>query len=313
MAQSIRDIKSKLQKLASTAGNGGSFAIPSEHDSDRLFVLQGRALSSSLCGKRPIHSLREVEFSVFSQFGDDGIIQWLINNLEIPHQTFVEFGVADYRESNTRFLMMNDNWSGLVMDGSAENVQRIQESSYYWRHDLTAKQAFVDCDNVNQLISSASFDREIGLLHIDLDGVDYWIWKKIDCVSPIILIFEYNSVFGMDRAITVPYDKSFYRTDAHHSNLYFGASLAAFCKISQEQGYSLVGCNNAGNNAYFVRNDKLNDTVKAASIEDAFVMSKFRESRDQDGQLTYLSGSDRLKSIAGLEVYNVETDSIEKL
>lgn len=81
--------------------------------------------------KKDIISLKDVEFKVFSQWGDDGIIQWLINNIDIPNKTFIEFGVADYRESNTRFLMMNNNWSGFVMDGSKENVLKIKNSDYY--------------------------------------------------------------------------------------------------------------------------------------------------------------------------------------
>src|SRR5579859_5594583 len=56
------------------------------------------------------------EFKVFSQWGDDGIIQYLVNRLDIPNQTFIEFGTENYTESNTRFLLINNNWSGLVMD-----------------------------------------------------------------------------------------------------------------------------------------------------------------------------------------------------
>lgn len=148
---------------------------------DKQLLLQGRLLAEHIRGKRRIDSLSQVEFQVFSQFGDDGIIQWLVHNLEITHPTFVEFGVEDYQESNTRFLMMNDNWSGLVMDGSKENVDRIRQSAFFWRHELYAEAVFIDCENVNGLISATPFHQELGLLHIDLDGVDYWIWKEITC------------------------------------------------------------------------------------------------------------------------------------
>lgn len=92
-------------------------------------------LSGSVKTKKQIDSLSNVEFKIFSQFSDDGIIQWLVNNLEIPNRTFIEFGVEDYRESNTRFLMMNDNWSGLVMDYSQENIDRIRNSEFFWRYE----------------------------------------------------------------------------------------------------------------------------------------------------------------------------------
>jgi hypothetical protein len=282
------------------------------HSENQLLML-GRLLSETIKSKKHIASLSEVEFKVFSQWGDDGIIQWLVNNLEFPNKTFVEFGVANYRESNTRFLMMNNNWSGLVMDGSDSNVAQIVNSEYFWKYELSAKAVFIDKDNINSLLSSSKLDKEVGVLHIDLDGNDYWIWKEIDAISPIVVILEYNSVFGIDRAITIPYDKAFFRTTAHYSNLYFGASLRALHQLSASKGYSFIGCNSAGNNAYFVRNDKLNDSIQETALESGYVLFKARESRDRDDRLTHLTGRTRIEAIRGMPVYNVDKNQIEKL
>ena len=276
-------------------------------------LLLAKLLVENVKRKSAITSLRDVEFKVFSQWGDDGIIQWLINNLEIPDKTFIEFGVEDYRESNTRFLMMNDNWSGFVMDGSRDNVLKIQNSEYYWKYALDAKAVFIDCDNINNLISSQGFHEEVGLLHIDIDGNDYWIWKAINVIIPSIVIMEYNSVFGLDRSITIPYGKNFYRTKAHYSNLYFGASLKILHHLASQKDYAFIGCNSAGNNAYFVRRDKLNNIVKEISLEEGYVLSKARESRDKNGKLTYVAGKNRLEVIKGMPVYNVVTDKMEEL
>lgn len=79
-------------------------------------VLFGKILVNQILSKE-LSSLKDVEFKIFSQFGDDGIIQWLINNIEIDNEFFVEFGVENYKEANTKFLMFNNNWSGFVMDG----------------------------------------------------------------------------------------------------------------------------------------------------------------------------------------------------
>lgn len=276
-------------------------------------LLLGKMMTETIKSKQHIKSLHEVEFKVFSQWGDDGIIQWLVHNLEFPHHTFVEFGVANYRESNTRFLLMNNNWSGFVMDGSEENVKQITTSEYFWRYELAARAEFIDRDNINKLIKSSGFEPEIGILHIDLDGNDYWIWKTINVVTPIIVILEYNSVLGIDRPITIPYDKSFYRTKAHYSNHYYGSSLRALYQLSKERGYSFIGCNSAGNNAYFVRNDKLNEHVREISLKNGYVLSKYRESRDQAGNLSYVTGKDRIDLIRGMPIYNIDTDQLETL
>ncbi len=270
-------------------------------------------LSETISTKRDIRSLEEVEFQVFSQWGDDGIIQWLIRNIDFPHRTFIEFGVEDYNESNTRFLLMNDNWSGLIMDGSEKQIGRIQKEQYYWRHELTAKAVFIDRDNIDGLIASSGFEREVGILSVDIDGNDYWVLKAIKSIDPVVLILEYNSVFGPDRAISVPYNPSFQRTQAHFSNLYFGASLKAFHHLATQRGYAFIGCTGAGNNAYFVKRDRLNDQVKEVSLEAGFRESKFRESRDQSGNTTNLTGPARLEAIRGLPVVNVETGQEEKL
>jgi hypothetical protein len=180
-------------------------------------------------------SLSAVEFKIFSQWGDDGIIQYLLRQLDFPHHTFIEFGVADYLESNTRFLLMHDNWSGFVIDSSPANIQKLQRSYFFWQYDLQARAAFCDRDNINALLQEPGFDPEVGILHIDIDGNDYWVWQAISVISPIVAIVEYNSVFGSDRAITIPYDPDFDRTTAHHSNFYFGASLAALYQLGKSE------------------------------------------------------------------------------
>lgn len=280
---------------------------------EQHLLMTGRLMAETLAAKQKISSLREVEFKVFSQWGDDGIIQWLIRHIEGLNPTFIEFGVSDYREANTRFLMINNNWSGLVMDGSPANVAEITNAWYFWQYHLQARAAFITCENINDLLRSTGFSAEIGLLHIDLDGNDYWIWQAIDAISPAIVILEYNSVFGPERAVTIPYRLDFIRTRGHCSNLYYGASLAALQRLSAERGYAFIGCNDAGNNAYFVQRSRLNQTVREITLRDGFVASRFRESRDARGRLTFLSGSDRLAAIRGLPVHNVVTGEIEPL
>ncbi len=257
-------------------------------------------------------SLQEAEFKVFSQWGDDGIIQYLIHQVEIQNPFFIEFGVENYTEANTRFLLMHNNWSGLVMDGSAENIDYIKKDEISWRHDLNAKAAFITTENINQLLREENISGSIGLLHIDIDGNDYWVWKNITAVDADIVIVEYNSVFGKERAITIPYQADFMRNKSHYSNLYYGSSLTSLCDLAEEKGYAFVGCNSAGNNAYFVKKTKLGK-LKALSVEQGYVEAKFREARNEKGELTFLNGSKKLEAIKGLQVMNTRNNSIEQI
>ncbi len=255
-----------------------------------------------------LHSINinDYEFKIFSQFGDDGIIQYLIKNVPIKNEVFIEFGVGDYSESNTRFLLMNNNWSGFVMDASSEAMEKLKCQSWYWKYNLTYKAVFIDKDNINDILLNTGFS-DIGLLHMDLDGNDYWIMSELDLskLNPAIVILEYNSVFGPERAITVPYDKNFIRVNAHYSNLFWGASLSALNYIAEKKGYVLVGSNIAGNNAYFVRNDLINEKVRKLSVISAYKESKFRDTRNKDYSFSFVVGKERLELIKGLEVINV--------
>jgi len=281
-------------------------------DIDTLKVLVAQPLIQNCKSRGLILDLHQAEFKVFSQFGDDGIIQYLVHRLQPLPDTFVEFGVANYRESNTRFLLLNNNWRGLVLDGNENSINYIQQDEIYWRHTLTARRAFITRDNINELLHEAGFAGEIGLLSIDIDGNDYWVWEKIAIVDPVIVIVEYNSVFGPNLAVTIPYEPQFARHQAHHSGQFWGASLHALKLLADRKGYSLVGCNSAGNNAYFVRNDKVAD-LPVLSVQEVFVEARFRDSRDEKGKLTYLTGAERFHAIAELEVYDLQQNKVAPL
>jgi len=279
---------------------------------DQVKMNQGKILARlnrSLSSTR----LQDFEFKVFSQWGEDGIIQRLINVVPLADRTFIEFGVEDFSESNCRFLMMNDNFSGFVMDGSSDNVTACKSAYYYWKHALQMEQAFVTRDNINQLLAKSGFGPDLAILSVDLDGVDYWVTEAIKGFTPRILIHEYNAVFGAERKISVPYDPAFVRSDKHVSRLYWGASLGALTYLAEKRGYSLVGTNSAGCNAFYVRNDLLSDKLEALSVERGYTASVYRESKDAAGNLTYVAGADRLKLLAGMPVINVETGHAETL
>lgn len=286
--------------------------LQSARSRDTALLLAGRSLAQLHAGQAIPQRLAEVAFRVFSQFGDDGIIQFVVARLDIEQPTFIEFGVADYFESNTRFLLMNNNWSGFVMDSSSANVRRILRWRDFWKYDLQAKQAFVTRDNVNDLLQSAGFDPDIGLLHIDIDGNDYWIWEAITSVRPVLVIVEYNSLFGPEHALTIPYQADFDRRRAHFSGLYAGASLAALQELGARKGYAFIGCNDAGNNAYFVRRDRLGPFVER-TVADGYVISRFRESRDLAGRLSFARGHDRRALIRDLPVYDLRSAATRTL
>lgn len=271
-------------------------------------VLQGKLLSklnSSLTPK----TLAELEFQVFSQFGDDGIIQWLVNRLPI-NKTFIEFGVENYRESNTRFLLINNYWSGLVIDGNDENIASIRNEQLYSFYDIQAEYSFIKKSNINQLISLAKFDKEIGILSIDIDGNDYWIWNEINVIKPAIVICEYNSLFGFDFPYTIHYEDDFVRGQKYPFNFY-GTSLRSIYDLAQIKGYKFIGSNSAGNNAYFIRSEYMEYlNIPALTPEEGYVFASFSEVWDKNKKP--IRGLDKIKNLNSLPIFNTTTQSTEE-
>jgi hypothetical protein len=284
------------------------FITPLSNLLERQIIINSLAASKINRKLTRLTDLSEVEFCAFSQWGEDGIIDWLIERLPGIPKTFIEFGVEDYRQSNTRLLLQLRNWQGLIMDGSSEHIQNIHKQEIYWRYELEAKCVFIDRDNINKLIKDAGISGEIGLLSIDIDGNDYWVWQALDVVQPAIVVCEYNAVLGDIYSLTVPYKPDFQRTQAHHSNLYFGASIRALIKLGQEKGYQFVGTSSTGCNAFFVRNDLAPLIQNSLECISAYP-SSVREARDIDGQLLFVSGAQRSKLIDHLSLIDLENNS----
>lgn len=278
-----------------------------EHRLRRMQQALGRVESRQL-GHTDGSGLREHEFRVYSQWGEDGIIDHLVSQVPIERKVFVEFGVETYEEANTRFLLVHRNWAGLVMDGDAGHIARIRNHGEYWLYNLKAVHTFVTRDNINRILEDNGVTGPIGLLSIDIDGMDYWIWEAIEVVDPAIVVIEYNYRFGNEDAVTVPYRPDFDRWKAHHSILYYGASLKALCQLGNEKGYAFVGVGSAGLNAFFVRRDLRPDTIRELSPEEAFVAGQFDEAHDERGNRLRMSREDETRLVRSLPLVHLKPE-----
>lgn len=238
----------------------------------------------------PPADLTEAESRIYSQYGEDGIIQYLFRHLGTTNRTFVEFGIQSGRQCNAALLALTQGWKGLFIEGDPHMAAMARE--YYSNMlDGRAEQirivnSFITTANINQLLEGMPLD--LDLLSIDIDGNDYWIWEAITVVQPRVVAIEYNAVFG-EEALTIPYDPAFQR-GARGDGMYFGASLAALAKLGARKGYALVGCSSLGINAFFVRKDLLRPPVIEKSVREVirphFALSK---SMSQERQFALVS------------------------
>ena len=102
---------------------------------------------------------------------------------------------------------------GLIIDSEIKYTNDIKKENYYWRNKLNVDQKFITKNNINSIIRENNFEGKIGILSIDIDGNDYWIWEEIEAVDPSIVIIEYNARFGSELSVTIPYDENFNRNE----------------------------------------------------------------------------------------------------
>ena len=291
-----------------------SFVIKRVFDEEiqKELILKAKLLSVKNRYFKKIKDLSDIEFQVYSQWGEDGIIDWLITKYpEIP-KSFLEIGTQNYRESNTRFLLINKNWKGFIIEADKAAVKDIKSQRIYWKHNLRAINEFITKDNINKVIKGFNIPKKIGLLSLDIDGVDYWVLSKLSALDPSIIVCEYNSLFGQKKSVTVPYKSNFIRSEEHYSNLYYGASINAFIDLMKKKNYFLIGTNSAGNNAFFVRKNIWNK-VKKIIIKKKVFVSKFRESRNIKGALTFLDKKKSLELIKNKFMIDLKDNKKKKI
>jgi len=273
-----------------------------------IFCLGDVNISNNRIKYNEISKLSDVEVKVFSQNGEDGILDYLLNKLKVDSKNFIEIGVGNYRESNTRFLYQKYHPKGLIIDYIDDMEKKVKPFLNFWKGDLTICKKKIDSKNILDVINK-NCNFEIDVFSLDIDSIDYWIIDELKPNISKIFIAEYNHVFGSELEVTVPNISGFERNSYHYSNLCYGMSLKALIKLMEKKDYYFIGSNVQKNNAFFISNDfkkeKFFNNIEIKSL-DNYTNSNIRESLNKDSSLSYLSGDKKLKEIEECKVINLK-------
>jgi len=260
-----------------------------------------------------VEDLIETEVNTFSQNGEDGIIDYLIHKLNVENKNFVEIGVGNYRESNTRFLYNRYHPKGLIIDYIDDMTNKVKKHVNFWKGDLRVCNHKIDSENILDLLNK-NCDYEIDLFSIDIDSIDYWIIKKLKNNISKIFVAEYNPVFGAELEVTVPNISGFERSKYHYSYLCYGMSLKALINLMDQKGFYFIGTNLQKINAFFIskefKKEVFFNNIKIKSL-DNYTNSNIRDSRDMNNNLNYLSGHKKFNEIEDCEVINLKDNKRE--
>lgn len=251
-----RRLKKVLRRLARSIlkelGSGLEFDFKNEAAAQKTLMQQYRLLASK--GNEWLPSMKDVGFRKYSQFEEDGILLYIFSMIPPINRTCVEICAGNGRECNTANLIINHGWWGHLFDGNEQNVKSGKEfftqnkDTFLYPPRFT--KAWITAENVNDQIAKSGATGPVDLLCLDIDGMDYWVWKAITVIEPQVVVCETHNPIPPDKALTVPYDPEF----IFESENYRGASLAAMCKLGREKGYRLVGTHRFGFNAFFIKN-----------------------------------------------------------
>lgn len=175
------------------------------------------------------------EKKIFSQNGEDGVIEAIFGLIGTTNKYFVEFGGGG-GECNTR-LLRDSGWDGLWMDNNDQEDQRV-------------KKEFVTSKNINNLLDKYNVPQEFDLLSIDIDGQDFWVWKAITR-RPRVVVIEYNGYLPTDSRKVVPENEDF----SWDGTDYYGAGLEAMRLLGCSKNYTFAYLDFNLVNAFFIRND----------------------------------------------------------
>jgi hypothetical protein len=274
----FRLVRRALRKVRNAAGGllceGLSRDVGHRSSKEAQLVLYHMYRDAVSRGIVPTFS--DVGFRCHSQFEEDGILLFIFALIGTTNKIAVEICAGDGIEGMSANLILNHGWWGYLFDGDESNVRRgrafFRNSKDTFLHPPKFTHAWITAENVNNTIRDAGVAGDIDLLAIDIDGMDYWVWKAIECIRPRVVVCETHNAIGADDALTAPYEPNFViKTPDYH-----GASLAAMTKLAERKGYRLVGTHRYGFNAFFILKeiaaDILPGVTPAQCLQDPYTL-----------------------------------------
>lgn len=262
-----------------------------------------------------ITDLRQSELSVFSQNGEDGILDFLLERCGIQKPNIIEIGAGNFRECNSRFCNIVRNSNLYLVDKQLDDL--ILKRYYLTRminSNIIFDNSWVTKDNINSILQKARKNLdELNVLSIDIDGNDFWILSAITKLDFDILILEYNPSLSLSEPVSTLYKSNFNRVDEHYSFKYYGASLEAFVHYLRKKQYFFVGATSQGTNAFFVKNAYLDKFSNWNKTIELYKNTSSREARDLNGSLSFLTSRQERDILSTKYVINTETEEVKTI
>jgi hypothetical protein len=263
-------------------------------DRQRIAIGLSKGAAAMLARHVDLRRPASWEFSGFSQNGEDGILGVLRDQLKEQNRYFIEIGAADGIDNNSAWLVMTAKYNGIMIDGNPRLIARARRIVANYSVGTECQHMFVTAASA-PVLKSLALHHDPDVFSLDIDGNDYYVAKAILEVGfrPKIFVVEYNSVFGPERSVTIPYRDDFVFGDAHASQLYYGVSISGWRRFFAEHGYRFITVDRNGVNGFFVdpvhvSQEFLEQVTPLTFAENQYQLGEFR--RPSESQFELISG-----------------------
>ena len=143
-----------------------------------------------------MNSFLQYTRNVYSQNGEDGIIEEIFKRLNIKNGKFIEFGAWDGKHLSNSYKLFEEGWSGIYIEADKDKFNDLKNNfSHVERIDSINKCVGTTGEELlDNIIDNSKFkDQSFDFISIDVDGLDYFIFEKLDKYLPKVICIEVSS------------------------------------------------------------------------------------------------------------------------
>ena len=146
-----------------------------------------------------MHEILNYRKNIYSQNGEDGILDYILNCLSKNHVNLnkqcVEFGAWDGKFcSNVFHLIDAYEWMGVLIEMDKIKYKKLKKlESKFNVKSLNKKIEINGKNSIDKILKNTELKKDFDILSIDIDSYDADVWKSLNFYIPKIVIIEIDN------------------------------------------------------------------------------------------------------------------------
>ena len=178
-----------------------------------------------------MYSCLKFKNNIYSQNGEDGIIQYIFSKLNIKNGKFIEFGAWDGKYLSNTYNLFLQNWGGIYIES---DITKYNDLLNTFKHNkrincVNSMVGYEEHNSLDKIIDDTDYtNKEFDIISIDVDGLDYYIFKAMKKYLPKVICIEINAGHSPLYDTEIPIDIAC-------NNI--GQSMKLICDVAEDKGY----------------------------------------------------------------------------